>query len=97
MNADGSLSESFYPGAVTLNGLDGAVRDELLMIFPEFADMPTVKMRPAARVLRHFEARTLFAAQNSEQVVAWQRALPSRAPTRPGAGAPPNQRRSAGR
>ncbi len=62
VNAEGSLSESFFPGAVAAQGKNARVREELLRIFPELKDISHIHIQPAARVLRKFEARTLFAA-----------------------------------
>lgn len=57
VRADGSWSESFQPGELTLDGLDCEQRDEILALFPELAKGVTI---PAARqTLRAKEARML--------------------------------------
>ncbi|EEW26412.1 Hint domain-containing protein [Rhodobacter ferrooxidans] len=61
ISADGAWTESFQPGDLTLKGLDQAQRDELLMLFPELADMGS--FYPAARrTLRSHEARVMLAS-----------------------------------
>lgn len=62
VNADGSLSESFFPGAVAAQGNNAVAREELLRIFPELQDISYIDIQPAARVLRKFEAQVLLAA-----------------------------------
>ena len=58
VQADGAWSESFQPGAQTLNGLGRAQRAEILALFPALADDLTY---PAARLkLKSREARVLL-------------------------------------
>ncbi len=56
--ADGSWSESFQPGALTLSGLENAQRDEVLALFPHLTES---KAFPSARLkLKAAEARVLL-------------------------------------
>ena len=58
VQADGAWSESFQPGAQTLNGLGRAQRAEILALFPALVDDLTY---PAARLkLKPREARVLL-------------------------------------
>lgn len=60
VQAEGAWSESFQPGAQTLNGMEAAVRDEILTLFP---DLTTGATYPAARLsLKAHEAKVLLAA-----------------------------------
>ncbi len=57
--ANGAWSESFQPGERSLNGLNGAEREELFKLFPDLSARPF----GAARVtLRAFEVKVLLAA-----------------------------------
>ncbi len=56
--ANGTLSESFYPGPVALNTLENAQRDEVLMLFPELSNLGSEQCM-AYPELRAFEARAL--------------------------------------
>ena len=59
--ADGSWTESYQPGAQTLQAMPQEQRDELLTLFPELAD--AAAPYPAARItLKAHEARVLLAA-----------------------------------
>jgi len=59
--ADGTWSESFQPGDLSLKGLDEAQRAELLELFPDLADIDGVmRYRAARRTLRPGEAAVLF-------------------------------------
>ena len=61
VRGDGAWSESFQPGAATLNGLEDDQRDEILQLFPEMQNNPAHYMA-ARRTLKRIEARVLFAA-----------------------------------
>ncbi|MGB0505549.1 MAG: Hint domain-containing protein [Pikeienuella sp.] len=55
--ADGAVTESFYPGAEAMNGLDQKVKDELFEIFPEFRMGALGGFGPPARpLLKRYEA-----------------------------------------
>ncbi len=62
VNADGSLSESFFPGAVCEDAINLEAREELLRMFPELRNVPYRDITPAAKALRRFEAKVLYAA-----------------------------------
>lgn len=56
--AEGAATESFYPGVDALNGLNAAVRAELLEIFPELGAGPGASFAaPARPILKRYEAR----------------------------------------
>ncbi|MGB0412576.1 MAG: Hint domain-containing protein [Pikeienuella sp.] len=58
ITANGAATESFYPGAMALNGLDAATRAEVLEIFPELSAGPEAGFgAPARPILRPYEAR----------------------------------------
>ena len=48
--SDGTWSESFQPGDMSLAGLDGNAREELLTLFPELAALNNGVAYPAARM-----------------------------------------------
>lgn len=59
IHADGCWSESYQPGARTLDGLENAQREEVLALFPELASGASF---PAARVtLKSYETQVLLA------------------------------------
>lgn len=59
--SDGSWSESFQPGDMTLSGLDSEARAELLALFPELCSDDSVNAYISARMtLKAHEARLLF-------------------------------------
>ena len=61
VRADGAWSESFQPGARTMDGMDGAQRDEILALFPMLR--MDVDAFPAARLtLKAREAQVLVRA-----------------------------------
>ncbi|MEL6583148.1 MAG: Hint domain-containing protein [Pseudomonadota bacterium] len=62
---DGMLSESFYPGADSLQSLDHSARAELRMLFPELFVTGRHTLRPALPTLRDREARALLRAQRT--------------------------------
>ncbi len=59
--ANGSLSESFYPGISALNALDKPVQNEVFEIFPELTNFPNTygtlvrpnAIQPEAALLSH--------------------------------------------
>lgn len=58
IRGDGAWTESFQPGAQTLNAMDSPQRDELLALFPALAQG---QYYPSARLtLRSFEAKVLL-------------------------------------
>ncbi|NUB44775.1 Hint domain-containing protein [Fertoebacter nigrum] len=57
VRSDGALTESFFPSALSLGGLDRAARDELFALFPDLASLRHAFPRTARRVLRGREAR----------------------------------------
>lgn len=57
VEAEGCLSESFYPGAMALSGLEAQTRDELIRLFPELAARPEAPMELAGFCARAHEAR----------------------------------------
>ncbi|PCH93379.1 MAG: hypothetical protein COB84_09585 [Rhodobacteraceae bacterium] len=59
INANGSWSESFHPGAVGLNALEQSARAELLEIFPNLARNPNRYGASARKALSVQEARLL--------------------------------------
>jgi hypothetical protein len=59
VRADGAWSESFQPGAQTLEGLNSDQRDEVLALFPELALDPTC-FAAARQTLKAHEARVLM-------------------------------------
>ncbi|WP_425038973.1 Hint domain-containing protein [Primorskyibacter sp. S187A] len=59
--SDGTWSESFQPGDLSLGALDQAQRDELITLFPELACVAAERVFPAARAtLKAHEARVFF-------------------------------------
>lgn len=61
VEANGVLSESFYPGGSAIDALDQPVREELFSLFPELET--EVALGPsAAPILKPFEAEALVAA-----------------------------------
>jgi hypothetical protein len=57
--ANGAPAESFMPGALGMDSLAAAARNEILTLFPELAD-DVSSFRPSAqRNLKEFEARLL--------------------------------------
>jgi hypothetical protein len=61
---EGLPTESFYPGAYSVEELDAAARDELLRLFPEL-DQDDRPLHPAGPGLRPWEARLLAARRPS--------------------------------
>ena len=63
VQSDGTWSESFQPGDLTLGALDAPQRAEILTLFPELAsETPAHEIYPAARItLKAHQARVLFA------------------------------------
>jgi len=60
VRSDGIWSESFQPGAASLNGLGAPQRAEVLALFPELAEANPAANFPAARLtLKPHEARAL--------------------------------------
>ena len=60
VESEGALSESFYPGARALAGLERDVRNELFNLFPELDLQVQNYGSPAARCLREYEALALI-------------------------------------
>lgn len=59
--SDGSWTESFQPGDISLDGLVNAQRTEIFELFPELKTAEGMKDYPAARrSLKKHEARALF-------------------------------------
>lgn len=61
VRAEGVLTESFYPSAHAMGGLEAAARAELLGLFPELARAAGAALRTARPALRRRQA-ALFAA-----------------------------------
>ena len=59
--SDGVWTESFQPGAATLNGLEEAQRREVLRLFPELRDNPA-HYESARITLRKREAQVFLSA-----------------------------------
>ena len=57
--ANGAPAESFMPGAVGMDSLAAAARDEILMLFPELSSGYAAFGPPARRHLKAYEARLL--------------------------------------
>jgi len=57
VRADGALSESFFPTALSLGGVDRAARAELFTLFPDLAALRHAFPQTARPVLRGREAR----------------------------------------
>jgi hypothetical protein len=61
--SDGTWSESFQPGDLSLKGMDQRQREELFGLFPDLAAQEGVaQYRPARRTLDRNEAALLFSA-----------------------------------
>lgn len=61
VTANGAPSESFHPGEQTLGMLEQEAKDELLRLFPEFADNPLTGYGQAVRQsLKPWEAKALL-------------------------------------
>lgn len=54
VRAEGALSESFYPSALSLTGVEAAARAEILRLFP---DLPICAPKTVRPVLRRLETR----------------------------------------
>ncbi|WP_164658849.1 Hint domain-containing protein [Tropicibacter sp. Alg240-R139] len=63
VEANGSLSESFYPGAQALTALEKACRQEIFELFPQLKALPTEPFPLIAPVLRGYEARAALGQQ----------------------------------
>jgi len=61
IDSEGLLSESFDPGAATLDNVSCAARDELVALFPQLARGRPAFAQPARRSLVKAEAAALFA------------------------------------
>lgn len=59
VETEGVLTESFFPGEQILSTLDQTTLNELLKIFPELCENPTVYGTTARQVIRGSEARVL--------------------------------------
>lgn len=59
VEANGVLSESFFPGAPALNGVCQEARRELFQLFPELGTKPEKYGKTARTVLKAYEARLL--------------------------------------
>jgi hypothetical protein len=57
VRSGGLLTESFFPSALSLGGVDRAARAELAQIFPDLATLTRLYPRTARSVLRRHEAR----------------------------------------
>ncbi|MGL6209085.1 MAG: Hint domain-containing protein [Paracoccaceae bacterium] len=57
VRSDGVLTESFFPTALSLSGLDRAARDEVLGLFPDLASLTRAYAQTARPVLRGTEVR----------------------------------------
>lgn len=57
VRSHGVLSESFFPSALSLTGLDKAARAEVLRLFPDLDSLSRTYPRTARRVVRASEAR----------------------------------------
>ena len=63
VDAEGALSESFYPGAVALGSLCNDAREEIFALFPELRTYDDTPMELAAPALKDFEARLVLGAK----------------------------------
>lgn len=61
LTAEGLQTESFHPGAMGLDAIEEASRDELFEIFPELRTNPKSFGPSARKILRHTEAQSLQA------------------------------------
>lgn len=61
VRSDGALTESFFPTALALRGVDSAARAELAMLFPDMPGLDARYRHTARRVLRAREAAVLAA------------------------------------
>jgi hypothetical protein len=58
--SEGLATESFLAGATTISGMDKALLDEILELFPELASGAATKaIEPARTILQRFEVNTL--------------------------------------
>jgi hypothetical protein len=63
VRSDGLWTESFQPGATTLDGMEDAQRDEIFRLFPELATEIGRKAYASARLsLKRHEVRAILAA-----------------------------------
>lgn len=60
VEANGCLTESFYPGAQALTGMEKATRNELMDLFPELQSLPLEPFPMIAPELRGFEAKVVL-------------------------------------
>ena len=60
VTAEGCLSESFFPGDVSMSDMDAETRAEILALFPDLGGHPGTYSPTARTVLKQYEAR-LFA------------------------------------
>jgi Hint domain len=61
--ANGSLSESFYPGDIALDSVDMLAQEEILRLFPELRDRAARKSRLARMVAKKHVAKLLSPLQ----------------------------------
>ena len=59
--ANGAPSESFHPGGIALDTLDGRERDELFAIFPDLRSDPAAYGTPSRQSLSEADTRRLLA------------------------------------
>ncbi|MEM9013229.1 MAG: Hint domain-containing protein [Pseudomonadota bacterium] len=63
--SEGVPTESFFPTSATVGEFEAATRDELLALFPEFADTSGAPFPTCRTVLRGYEAQALLHAQRN--------------------------------
>ncbi|SLN38542.1 hypothetical protein TRL7639_01939 [Falsiruegeria litorea R37] len=63
VEANGCLTESFYPGAQALTGLEQACRQEIFELFPELKALPEEPFPMIAPELRSYEAKVVLGTQ----------------------------------
>lgn len=62
VDANGCLSESFYPGAQAIQGVEQEARDELFMLFPELESGCDTGWEIALPLLKRHESKLVFAS-----------------------------------
>ncbi|MFQ6550527.1 Hint domain-containing protein [Aestuariibius sp. 2305UL40-4] len=60
IRASGAWSESFYPGKFSMDTMEHATRDEVVLFFPELEDLEAPAMRSVRPSLKPWEVRVLY-------------------------------------
>lgn len=71
VRSEGLDTESFLPGPEAIAGLDGALRAELLTLFPLLATDRLAGFEPARPILRPFETRMLAQSRRLPFAITW--------------------------